>query len=793
MTVAPERATLSPEAFTERVRAGTRIAEMALQDKLAAAYAEALRSVAADVARRFTVKTTRLTAAAYDPTKHPRHPATGPDRIESPTDGGKWASTYTIENARFGTPEWKDLGKGARQEMRDDPDWQSEIGKPVTRSLRTSEGRGAATYSMALEAFNAENVLVARKDGQIVGVLGYSFGVDRVPTDILSADPWLHTTEPIPMMHGGNAGAIKGGGLPLFKAAVAIAADEGRGLSFQSTSASDSLYRRLGVPGSHGEFLLTPEQVQLLSVDGFALAREQRLAADGAVMEDPILVWLTAAADPTREPQFIPPDPNELVPKAKLAAEIEKRTRKIREQIVAVTVANVLTEAGISFDIGGIFSDRILKQVGLRARDADLSTRDAIRTVIGRAQAEGWTVPETAAAIKEHIVDLSDSTATQLARTDLIGTSNASADAAAHMVFEGRDDIVKRWTTADDERVRPSHEEAEGQTVPMSHPFTVGGALLDYPGDPDGPDAEVIQCRCVALYLEGEPVVASVWRSLTAAFNPAQPRNPATGADGIESPSDGGKFAAKGGEGRLDLKSVLEPASSDGRKMTETQVKKRAQQVADGLAEFYGGEPVTVRYEPEATAAWDTDARTLFPENMGGQKAGPLGKQEIWFGQNVMDDARDPDFGVAEYRKIAHEAAHASVSGAKFTSGFAHEYEEGAAEILSINYWDQRGQPFDARDAVRVDGRWTAPGTESLAHSVVYRDNVKDVMRRTASSVGWNRDAIVNEVERVMKSDSGERIRFRDSTDPEFPLPEGVDDDAVSMIQWMLRHPDAVG
>lgn len=259
---------------------------------------------------------------------------------------------------------------------------------------------------------------------------------------------------------------------------------------------------------------------------------------------------LTAAGNREyADAQFVAPDPAELVPKAKLAAEIEKRTRALREQIVAATVGGILTTAGIDFTVGGIFSRRILDQVGLRARDADLSTRDAIRTIIGRAQDEGWTVPETAGAIKAHIVDLSDSTATQLARTDLIGTSNASGDAAAHMVFEGRADIMKRWVTADDDRVRPTHQDADGQTVPMSHRFNVGGSMLDYPGDPSGPDGEVCNCRCVVTYLEGGGVAAaadptalaaSVWDSLTAAFDPSKhPREP--GGTPV-----GGRWARKG-------------------------------------------------------------------------------------------------------------------------------------------------------------------------------------------------------------------------------------------------------
>jgi len=34
--------------------------------------------------------------------------------------------------------------------------------------------------------------------------------------------------------------------------------------------------------------------------------------------------------------------------------------------------------------------------------------------------------------------------------------------------------------------------------VGMNEPFLVGGASLMYPGDPNGPASEIINCRCVA-------------------------------------------------------------------------------------------------------------------------------------------------------------------------------------------------------------------------------------------------------------------------------------------------------
>lgn len=56
--------------------------------------------------------------------------------------------------------------------------------------------------------------------------------------------------------------------------------------------------------------------------------------------------------------------------------------------------------------------------------------------------------------------------------------------------------LRKRWDTEHDNRVRASHREVDGQTLPVFWPFYVDGVPLMYPGDPVGPPESVINCRC---------------------------------------------------------------------------------------------------------------------------------------------------------------------------------------------------------------------------------------------------------------------------------------------------------
>jgi len=56
------------------------------------------------------------------------------------------------------------------------------------------------------------------------------------------------------------------------------------------------------------------------------------------------------------------------------------------------------------------------------------------------------------------------------------------------------------WVASNGERTRDTHRAADGQMVGMNDTFTVGGSELRYPGDPNGPAAEVINCRCAVVF-----------------------------------------------------------------------------------------------------------------------------------------------------------------------------------------------------------------------------------------------------------------------------------------------------
>jgi hypothetical protein len=514
-----------------------------------------------------------------------------------------------------------------------------------------------------------------------------------------------------------------------------------------------------------------------------------------------------AAAAPA---EWNPPTVAELLAAIEAVDAAVEKAEKIQAAAFEQIVEGILRRLGISFEVRAILTQAILNTLGARAVEMIEGIRVPVARAIANSYLNGLSVPQTADVILEAVDGLSKRQATMLARNDLIGLANGGSLMSARIVNEKFPEVglgYKEWLATEDERTRPTHHEASGQRVPLATPFTVGEASLAYPGDASGPDAEVINCRCTLLYYADakvdavtaavdkaaatirraidEAIVEGVELGMTAAFVEEQhPRDP--GGEG------GGEFIKKdetgvdeGVEQKPGKRLKLREPDGSRKRQTEATIKKNVQMVADDVADFYGGDRKSETfYEPEACASWGVEATTRIP-----QLDNPMEKQVVYYGEGIMEDARDPDFGVSRYRIIAHEAIHANVSGDRYTHGFYHDYEEASCEVLSINYWNQRGQPFDKRDRVYTDGGWTEEGADSLAHSVVYRNETADLMRRSASRVGWDRPKIIAETLRIVKGDSGVKLDFRDNSDPEFKPPDGVSDDAVGMIRWLIEPP----
>jgi len=135
-----------------------------------------------------------------------------------------------------------------------------------------------------------------------------------------------------------------------------------------------------------------------------------------------------------------------------------------------------------------------------------------VSQIIDSATVNGASIDDVTAQVEELFADTSipkwKGRARTVARTEVVGAYSGGLYDAFSMIVSNDPETqwVKRWLATEDQRTRHDHKEADGQTVPWSQPFDVGGFAMMYPHDPDGPPQEVINCRCTMLLeVAGEP------------------------------------------------------------------------------------------------------------------------------------------------------------------------------------------------------------------------------------------------------------------------------------------------
>jgi len=176
--------------------------------------------------------------------------------------------------------------------------------------------------------------------------------------------------------------------------------------------------------------------------------------------------------------------------------------RRSRRLVVAAVTANgtrhqehAITGVG-DFDIeqpgiAGYLTDR----PRLYSPQVAKTTVTAFRKALDEGIAEQEGIPELADRVAAKLGPGTEARALTIARTEAIAAMNQSS----HEAYKAAGAAEKEWLSAHDERVRETHAEADGQRVGIDDAFSVGGAPLDYPGDPSGPPEEIINCRCTLL------------------------------------------------------------------------------------------------------------------------------------------------------------------------------------------------------------------------------------------------------------------------------------------------------
>ncbi len=143
------------------------------------------------------------------------------------------------------------------------------------------------------------------------------------------------------------------------------------------------------------------------------------------------------------------------------------------------------------------------QQTAQRVTNVQATTKRNIARVIGKGVEDGLSNAELSKKLRRIGAVDSKTRALRIARTETHAAFNKSI--AAAIEGTGRK-FIRQWSTTLDERTRKppgkfDHAKANKQKRTMGADFDVGNQKLKFPGDPRGSAGNVINCRCILLYL----------------------------------------------------------------------------------------------------------------------------------------------------------------------------------------------------------------------------------------------------------------------------------------------------
>lgn len=168
------------------------------------------------------------------------------------------------------------------------------------------------------------------------------------------------------------------------------------------------------------------------------------------------------------------------------------------DKALAEAVKEGYADTLVDFDFGAPTEEakQALRQYALKsATSIDETTREQLKTMLVKMFEDGASVQDIGKAIADKFEEISTGRAQTIARTEVL-TAVSLGKAAKRTEWQERfpdAKLMKMWVTAKDDRVRDSHVELEGVSVPSDETFANG---LAYPRDPSGEASEVINCRC---------------------------------------------------------------------------------------------------------------------------------------------------------------------------------------------------------------------------------------------------------------------------------------------------------
>lgn len=134
--------------------------------------------------------------------------------------------------------------------------------------------------------------------------------------------------------------------------------------------------------------------------------------------------------------------------------------------------------------------------------------RAIIRDVL-KLREDGQNLQQISKQIRTKYRGINKSRAATIARTETHSATGAAQDNYHRSVASNYGIVMKKqWVSTSDARTRRNHSAMNGTIVEMEEDFLMpDGARMSHVGDPRGGAANVVNCRCVILYVDADDEV----------------------------------------------------------------------------------------------------------------------------------------------------------------------------------------------------------------------------------------------------------------------------------------------
>jgi len=120
---------------------------------------------------------------------------------------------------------------------------------------------------------------------------------------------------------------------------------------------------------------------------------------------------------------------------------------------------------------------------------------EQIRGILSEGYQRGASIGDITKEIRAEYKHMREFRPARIARTEMTGVVNGGSFAGYKQAGIGK----KEWLASLDANTRDTHAMADGEVVPINKPFTRTGWPIQYPGDPNAPAGEIVNCRCTIM------------------------------------------------------------------------------------------------------------------------------------------------------------------------------------------------------------------------------------------------------------------------------------------------------